>query len=549
MTVRCEESYNGCIENTFSQLYSRIAVGALMEHISNTPKPNYLSSLNREPKEKMPAESSAAKDEVRLGEQEDPVLPDAVKPHKKWLFMNYIAGDTNLTLHQLKNIENQQKVGSDDHTHMVAYVDVGPRMNPMDQSWNGCRSYYITKSDEAGIHSELTGEYGNLDMSDPETLTKFIVDAMGKYPSEYTCLVMNSHGGGFVGAMSDDTEGKGGMMRLPGMREAMEKAREITGKKIDIIGFDACHMGELEVAYELRDQAGILIGSEETERGPGWKYSGILSDSNTAEGSSETDGKQALKRPDESSPFQQSLSGNVMNEALGKLQESMLHRIKLGPAEFAKLIVRESEQNNKDIPTLSAVDLERVGAVKDALNQLAVSVLEADDKEMEAVRSAIEQTENYGDNWVPYADLRDIGHLADNLMLTSGDPKILEAAQEIKKSLEDAVLANQNNAESHPNSQGLSIYAPTDKKELDSSIEKHNYGKLAFASDTSWQEMLEALALVNEKKASSSERVLRREDIKGLDSVGRLAAADTGNILNSGEISMPLFQPDIDNQA
>jgi hypothetical protein len=48
---------------------------------------------------------------------------------------------------------------------------------------------------------------------------------------------------------------------------------------MDLIGFDACLMGMIEVAYELRDSgAGVMVGSEETVAFDGWPYDTILDD-------------------------------------------------------------------------------------------------------------------------------------------------------------------------------------------------------------------------------------------------------------------------------
>ena len=101
--------------------------------------------------------------------------------------MNYIAADCNLTKYQLGNIDQQEKVGSDANTHVVAYVDVGNQHHTYG-NWKDCRAYYVTKDNTPGkLKSEVVGEFGKTDMSKPQTLTKFIVDAMGKFPADHVC--------------------------------------------------------------------------------------------------------------------------------------------------------------------------------------------------------------------------------------------------------------------------------------------------------------------------------------------------------------------------
>lgn len=45
-----------------------------------------------------------------------------------------------------------------------------------------------------------------------------------------------------------------------------------------LIGFDACLMGMVEVAYQLSSYGLVMVGSEEVEPGPGWPYDTILQD-------------------------------------------------------------------------------------------------------------------------------------------------------------------------------------------------------------------------------------------------------------------------------
>ena len=52
----------------------------------------------------------------------------------------------------------------------------------------------------------------------------------------------------------------------------------IAGKEIDLIGFDACLMGMVEVAYQLLGETDYVVASEETEPVGGWAYQYFLYD-------------------------------------------------------------------------------------------------------------------------------------------------------------------------------------------------------------------------------------------------------------------------------
>jgi hypothetical protein len=405
-------------------------------------------------------------DQVDLG-SDRPAVPEGV--HKKWLFMNYIGADCNLKEFQALNIDNQELVGSDKNTHIVAMIDVGPsgrgdlsemsdedKAKPSAIDWKGGKTFYVTQdSTQAKINSPVIAEHGlNVDMSNPGTLAKFIIDTVAKFPSDHVALVLNDHGGGWTGAISDDTNG--GMFTMPQIKQALDDAEKVTGKKVDILGFDCCLMADLQAAYEFKDSANILLASQETESGPGWTYSPML--------------------------------GGGKGEALQMLQAAMTKKIDVSPEEFAKIVVKVNEQHQKDIPTFSATDLTKVGDLTKATDTLAQAILKTDEKA--EVKKAILQAENYGGGWAPYKDMRDLDHMAGLIEKAVKDPELKEAALGVKKALSEAIIANEASPE-YPNSKGLHIYGEMKADGLGA-----DYKELKFAEDTQWDEAMDSLGKI-----------------------------------------------------
>jgi len=454
-------------------------------------------------------------DQVQLG-TDRPEIP--VGQHKKWLFMNFIAADCNLKEFQADNIDNQELVGSDANTHIVAMIDVGPEVKaegaieerpdvegtevsegdkasgkPSIIDWKGCRTYYVTQdSTPKKLNSPVVEEQGmDVNMSKPETLTKFIVDTMAKFPSDHVALVLNDHGAGFLGALADDTQG--GFMSTPQIRQALADAEKITGKRIDILGFDACLMAQTEVAHEFKDVAHYLLASEETEGGPGWTYSGMLKDTPKGTPSDNQALMDAIKNVlAQKRKTDGALQSNkAMPDSIKMLQNAMTKKIDVSPEEFCKIVVKVNEEHCKDIPTFSATDLTKVDDVTKASDELGKAILNTDNKT--AVKDAIMKAENYG-GWQqpkPYADMRDLHHIA-SLLEGIDDPKLKEAAKKVKKAIGEAVVANETDKSQYPNSKGLSVYAPTDKP----GGLGNKYEDLQFAKDTSWNEAMASLGNV-----------------------------------------------------
>ena len=356
--------------------------------------------------------------------------------------MNYMGGDCNLSDMMLYNIDNQELTGSDKNTHIVAMIDVGHQANALDGSWSGARTFYVTKDDTPDqINSPVVEDHGiNVDMSSPATLTEFIVNTIKKFPSDYVALILNDHGGGFTGAMADNSDGN--FMSVPQIKQAISGAEKITGKQIDIIGFDACLMAQTEVAYELKDNTSILLASEENEGGGGWTYNEILNKS--------------------------------IPEAINKLQTVLTKRINVSPVDFAKIVVRGNELHHSVTPTFSAIDLTKMDTLGHAVNEFAEAIIQSGEKE--AIRTAITKSEHYGGFDEPYTDFRDLYHIADLISNSVQDKKFKETAEGVKKALKDSVIANETAKYRYPNANGLSIYAPAKS----ASGLAYNYSELIF---------------------------------------------------------------------
>jgi Clostripain family len=60
------------------------------------------------------------------------------------------------------------------------------------------------------------------------------------------------------------------------LQQAFREAEDKTGKKVSLIGMDACLMGMVEVAYQLRSNANYMVASQEVEPLSGYPYTAIL---------------------------------------------------------------------------------------------------------------------------------------------------------------------------------------------------------------------------------------------------------------------------------
>ena len=149
-----------------------------------------------------------------------------------------------------------------------------------------------------------------------------------------------------------------------------------------------------------------------------------------------------------------------------------------------------TKNHNRDIPTFSAVDLTKMDGLTKATNTLAEAILASGDKA--AIKTAIKSSEAYGSGYTPYKDLRDEYDMAEKMIKSTGitDKNLKKAAQAVIDSIKTVVIANENNPSSHPNSHGVSIYAPTT---AGASGPGYGYKNLDFAKNTKWDEAIASL--------------------------------------------------------
>ncbi|MFA5139060.1 MAG: clostripain-related cysteine peptidase [Elusimicrobiota bacterium] len=195
---------------------------------------------------------------------------DADKPLAEWTIMVFINGKNNLASYGLKDTNEMEAVGS------TPKVNVAVELATIKA---GSKRYLIAKDDKPGeITSAPVQDLGKVDMGSWSHLADFGIWAKKAYPARRYMLVVWNHGSGWnkeraeVGTrgISYDDE-TGNHITTQQLAQALSAMGGV-----DVYASDACLMQMAEVAYELKDSAGVVVGSEETEPGDGYDYTGML---------------------------------------------------------------------------------------------------------------------------------------------------------------------------------------------------------------------------------------------------------------------------------
>ncbi|HAW49400.1 TPA: hypothetical protein DCX16_00380, partial [bacterium] len=198
---------------------------------------------------------------------------------KKWTFMVYLDGDNDLENAAINDFLEMASVGSTHDVSIVVQFDRIPYYDSSYGNWTGTKRFYITKN-MTPCPENAVMDIDEVNMGDPNTLRDFIIWAKHYYPAENYALILWDHGSGWKTKTLEkrkpkcicyDSTSNYDSLTLSELRTALSNVG-----KIDLIGFDACLMAMVEVAYEIKDYADIMVASEEDEPCDGWDYKGIL---------------------------------------------------------------------------------------------------------------------------------------------------------------------------------------------------------------------------------------------------------------------------------
>ncbi len=361
-------------------------------------------------------------------------VPTAAAPpvQDKWTVMVYMDADNNLESFGVANLEMLESVGSTEDVNFVVLMDtyVGPA--------------YLLLVKKGG--SDILASWGEVNMGDPATMTKFIKDAKEAAPAQKYCFISWDHGGGWRGLNWDDTAFELGLddsMDMNDLREAVVDA----GLRFDVFAFDQCLMAQPEVAYPMEGYADYLVFSEETIYGQGFPYDQIAAD--------------LTAKPD------------------------------MNGLAVSKMIVQDFGAYYNSLTwandwTISAFDMSAMSDLTTAMTHFASAQLNALPLYRSQFKNDLSNTPSY---YYPY--FSDLKVYCTNVATDKaiGDKAVKDAANEVIGSINSGIVFTVNSKHNY-DSTGLSIYFPSYKQSAYGL--KADYQEVPFAIDTGWFAWLQA---------------------------------------------------------
>src|SRR5262245_18117603 len=242
---------------------------------------------------------------------------DLMQPKKRqWTVMVYMVGASNIDNNGFADLKEMKKVGSTSEVAIVAQFNRGVKHRPT-------KRYYLGKNGSDGaLAADVVEDLGETNPADPDVLEAFLQWGCANFPARRYLVVLWGHGNGAddeklpgsavsvlqsddsalnpVPAGSDsclalyrkrppNTRGIGRSPTATSFDEyavdfldnrrfkhVFDSVSHALGRKIDVLGMDACLMSGAEVCYQLRESVRYTVAPEGFGPLDGWPYDSIL---------------------------------------------------------------------------------------------------------------------------------------------------------------------------------------------------------------------------------------------------------------------------------
>jgi cysteine peptidase C11 family protein len=395
----------------------------------------------------------------------------------KWTILIFMNADNNLEPDGLLNFNQLARVGSTDTINVIVQFDRIGIYAHTTPDWSQTLRFRVTR-DMKPEPSAAVEDLGERNMGDPDVLADFVKWGMKQYPADHYMLVIWDHGQGWRKFLSslltrhrtlvksraiglEDTllsfrEGsrllrEGSGIATPDGKEASFRSapgapyrsasndqtdndvlynREIQdslkgaldGKKLDVIGFDACLMSMVETMYALQDVGRYLVASEELEPARGWKYDNWLT----------------------------SIIAAAPNDGFA-----------MAKATVASYEAYYTDPDTLDPDTtLSAMDLEQSQKLAKSISDLSNSLTQKIDNQLQSIIEARSATSTYAPGYSFHHI--DLAHFLEELKRRTSDPEVVKQIDAVLQNTALAVKANYAGLERQGSygSNGIAIYFP-----------------------------------------------------------------------------------------
>jgi hypothetical protein len=429
------------------------------------------------------------------GQQQPPPVQEA-----EWTVMAWMNGDNDLQDYIVNDWKEMAWVGSGDAVNIVVQLD----QKDKDDTY----TFRVASEKDNDPVLQSAARITEANMVSAAELAVFIAEARKRYPAKRYALLFSSHGTGWrefkiaqppgtpaaaaeAVPLDDDEDDEseipppprflpGGLFGSPNRSVSSDDnspgdalynveiadalAHGMGGKPLDLVVFDACLMGMVEVAFGLRKAGRVLVASEELVSGHGFNHSTWV--------------RQLRDNP------------AIDGAALGKLlvrSYDLVHTRRLDPGR-----------------TLSAFDLGVAGELARGVSALSEALIADIEGQRRAIRTARRNCAVYAAKGCDFGARDCVFHVdlkrfTDELARLTTSEEIRDLATRVGTVLQKGIIDNYAGPERRAahGSSGLAIYFPAQPNDfLHDHLQQKAYLKanrdfpVEFVSKATWADFL-----------------------------------------------------------
>jgi len=354
----------------------------------------------------------------------------------EWALMIYLVGDNNLSALQGQILESIRQEGSSDQVHIAALID--------QNAVGDTKLYYL---DGTTLVAQTWPTESSMD--DPATIVQFVTKVKNEIPAtHYALFIASNKGSGWQGVCWDD-HGRGQMITMPELLDALNQITDSGADRLDILGIETCMTGNMEVAYQINSCVDFFIAYPECGMGGEWPY--VLSISDLKDNPAATPEAFAI--------------------------------------DMVSHFVPHDYPQSRMKTTMAATNLSYLPRLATAIDDLGVFFIANLDQYKTQITTALESARVYARLWWIdyYIDFYDFLDLC-----TISDSEFTTIKETIQTTMDSAVIANMH-LPTDP-AHGLSIYFPRRAGDYNQSLRypvlPSPYEATQFAVTTNWDEFL-----------------------------------------------------------
>ncbi len=369
----------------------------------------------------------------------------AVIVKKKWSIFVFLNAANDLQSYSPPNVNQMETAaGNPDVRYLVQWKQSVSRF--ANSTFDGTRRYLISPDSTPSIASELIQDMGSgVDMGKPQTLKDFLDWAKTYYPADHYGVIVWNHGNGWRRKPNKESRAVSYDDETGNAIQIWELNAAFSGHHFDFIAWDSSLMQMQEVAYEIRDKADFIVGSEESPPAEGYRYDTLFA------------------------KFRDNPNDTPLNLTKAFVDTTLAH------GGYASQKITQSVIDPTKLPALSA-----------ATNTLAQQLMTNSAALATVIPNVRLLSQSYSQQSSPPRFYRDLVDVCTKLEARTAIPGVVSACVAVRNAVAQAVVWEGHNSNS-AGSRGISIDFTPGNVFLSSATD---YGKMKFASDTLWDDWL-----------------------------------------------------------